>query len=59
MDLFTLPFFASFNAKDQVSHPIQTTGKLRVCMFYCFYYQIAKKTKQKFLDRILAGIPRI
>jgi len=37
IDFLTVPFFASFNVTDQVSHPYKTTGKLRFCIFYSLY----------------------
>jgi len=37
MYFLTVPFFASFNVTDQVSHPYKTTGKLRFCIFYPLY----------------------
>jgi len=54
MDFLTMPFFASFNVTDQVSHTYKTTGKLRFCVFYSLYLR-QKKEKQKILDRMVFG----
>jgi hypothetical protein len=46
MDFLTMPFFASFNVTDQVSHAYKTTCKLRFCVFYSLYLrQKNDKTK--------------
>lgn len=42
MDFLTMPFFTSFDVTEQVTHPYETTGKWRFCVFYCLYLRQQK-----------------
>jgi hypothetical protein len=54
----TLNLFSSLNARDQVSHPYKSNGRIMLLYVFSFIF-LDKSGKTKTLYRMVASIPRI